>query len=50
MSNAPASYTDFGPPDKMIPTGFISRTSAAVILLLFSSEKTPISRIRREIS
>lgn len=39
MSNEPSSYTEFGPPDRIIPTGLTSRTSAAEILWLFSSEK-----------
>ena len=39
ISKEPSSYTEFGPPERTIPTGLIARTSSAEILWLFNSEK-----------
>src|ERR1019366_2040063 len=45
-----SAYTLAGPPDRMMPLGFISRTRSAVMLLRTIWQKTFCSRTRRAIS
>src|SRR5918998_1597000 len=47
---APVTWTDFGPPLRITPTGFRSATSAAVMVWGTISLKTCASRTRRAIS
>ena len=49
-SGAPSAYTELGPPERMIATGFFAATSSAVMLCGTSSLNTPASRTRRAIS
>src|SRR5690348_14925949 len=47
---ASASYTEHGPPDRMIPSGFCARTCSMGAVQGSTTEKTFCSRMRRAIS
>src|SRR6185312_13204830 len=47
---APSSYTEFGPPLRMMPVGFHSRTHSADRVGGWISEYTPASRTLRAMS
>src|SRR5206468_2952826 len=49
-AGASASYTDEGPPERMIPTGEYLRISSILALQGRTAEKTFCSRTRRAIS
>src|SRR5688500_16523123 len=50
MRGAPSWWTDFGPPEKITPTGFLAAISSAVIVYGTISEYTCASRTRRAMS
>src|SRR6185437_16015677 len=47
---ASASYTEHGPPDRMIPSGFCARTCSMGAVQGSTTENTFCSRMRRAIS
>ncbi len=47
---APSSYTEFGPPLRMMPVGFQARIQSAVRVGGWISEYTRASRTRRAMS
>jgi hypothetical protein len=49
-AGAPVSYTEDGPPDRMMPTGFFAAMSAADAVCGTISLYTPASRTRRAMS
>lgn len=50
MVGALSSVTEDGPPERMMPLGFMARSSSAVMEGATRTENTPASRTRRQMS